>query len=308
MTGSRSSTDLHEGSFNPTANDAALSGTTADTALDPFTGRTSDAVKVGLADYEQFFGSKQWLWEVNSKVDGPLFHIPGGDVKIAAGVVARKEYYDGKNTLSRIGFEENLGAQVGKRNVYSGFGELFIPIFGEDNAAPALQRLDVSLSARYDHYSDFGSTTNPKIGVNWAPLRGFTLRGSYGTSFHAPALPDLFGPDTRAGYGTGGLTPAGLEPRTGSIYIAGGNPNLDAEKATTWSLGVDLAPPSLSGFNASFTYYNIAFKGRIAFPEGSRGWREQSQRLRAEGVRVENGRVRMPGADDSLDAMIWGPG
>ncbi|MGN7725813.1 MGMT family protein [Luteimonas sp. 22616] len=48
--------------------------------------------------------------------------------------------------------------------------------------------------------------------------------------------------------------------------------------------------------------------GRIAFPEGSRGWREQSQRLRAEGVVVERGRVRMPAADTSLDAMIWGPG
>lgn len=48
--------------------------------------------------------------------------------------------------------------------------------------------------------------------------------------------------------------------------------------------------------------------GRIAFPEGSRGWREQSQRLRAEGVTVERGRVRMPKADASLDAMIWGPG
>lgn len=46
--------------------------------------------------------------------------------------------------------------------------------------------------------------------------------------------------------------------------------------------------------------------GRIAFPEGSRGWREQSQRLRAEGVRVESGRVRMPREDVSLDAMIWG--
>ncbi len=46
--------------------------------------------------------------------------------------------------------------------------------------------------------------------------------------------------------------------------------------------------------------------GRIAFPEGSRGWREQSQRLRAEGVRVERGRVRMPAEDASLDAMIWG--
>jgi methylated-DNA-protein-cysteine methyltransferase-like protein len=48
--------------------------------------------------------------------------------------------------------------------------------------------------------------------------------------------------------------------------------------------------------------------GRIAFPEGSRGWREQSQRLRAEGVVVERGRVRMPAADAGLDAMIWGPG
>jgi methylated-DNA-protein-cysteine methyltransferase related protein len=48
--------------------------------------------------------------------------------------------------------------------------------------------------------------------------------------------------------------------------------------------------------------------GRIAFPDGSRGWREQSQRLRAEGVVVERGRVRMPKAEDSLDAMIWGPG
>lgn len=46
--------------------------------------------------------------------------------------------------------------------------------------------------------------------------------------------------------------------------------------------------------------------GRIAFPEGSRGWREQVQRLRAEGVVVERGRVRMPDADATLDAMIWG--
>ena len=50
--------------------------------------------------------------------------------------------------------------------------------------------------------------------------------------------------------------------------------------------------------------------GRIAMEEGSAGWREQSQRLRAEGVRVENGRVRMPATDPAaaLDAAVWGPG
>jgi methylated-DNA-protein-cysteine methyltransferase-like protein len=49
--------------------------------------------------------------------------------------------------------------------------------------------------------------------------------------------------------------------------------------------------------------------GRIAMPEGSRGWREQTQRLRAEGVAVERGRVKhMPRSADDLDAALWGPG
>ena len=46
--------------------------------------------------------------------------------------------------------------------------------------------------------------------------------------------------------------------------------------------------------------------GRIAFAPGSKGFREQSQRLRAEGVVVSKGRVRMPSRVQSLDAMIWG--
>ena len=47
--------------------------------------------------------------------------------------------------------------------------------------------------------------------------------------------------------------------------------------------------------------------GRIAFPEGSRAYREQSQRLRAEGVDVRDGRVRLPKAEDGLDAAVWAP-
>jgi len=50
--------------------------------------------------------------------------------------------------------------------------------------------------------------------------------------------------------------------------------------------------------------------GRIAMPEGSAGWKEQSQRLRAEGVAIERGRVKgMPvTAANDLDAALWGPG
>ena len=48
--------------------------------------------------------------------------------------------------------------------------------------------------------------------------------------------------------------------------------------------------------------------GRIAMPEGSAGWREQSQRLRAEGVAVENGRVKRAKPVRNMDEAIWGPG
>lgn len=47
--------------------------------------------------------------------------------------------------------------------------------------------------------------------------------------------------------------------------------------------------------------------GRIAMPEGSAGWREQSRRLRAEGVAVEKGRVQRPPRLRDIDAEIWGP-
>ncbi len=47
--------------------------------------------------------------------------------------------------------------------------------------------------------------------------------------------------------------------------------------------------------------------GRIAFPEDSTGWREQSRRLRSEGVQVVRGRVHMPKRDLDLDAEVWRP-
>jgi len=51
--------------------------------------------------------------------------------------------------------------------------------------------------------------------------------------------------------------------------------------------------------------------GRIAFPPDSPGFAEQSQRLRAEGVDVRNGRVRMPSGEflevGGLDAALWSP-
>lgn len=49
--------------------------------------------------------------------------------------------------------------------------------------------------------------------------------------------------------------------------------------------------------------------GRIAFAPGSRGFREQCDRLRREGVDVDvaKGRVRSRPAPVDVDAWLWGP-
>jgi iron complex outermembrane receptor protein len=315
-TASKSVTDLREPSFNSATNASALASSDPNVAIDPFGGRTSAATMITLADWEQSYQSDQYIWELNTKVDGPLFTLPGGQVKVAVGGVHRVEFFDGLFTNGRKNFLEGVGAQEGTRTVWSGFGELFIPIFGDDNAMGGFRRLDLSLSARYDKYNDFGSTTNPKVGVNWEPLDGLTLRGSYGTSFHAPALPDLYGPDTRAGYLSTGTAPPGFQGPDvpGGIFIAGGNNALEAETADTWSLGADFAPAALSGFRASLTYYNIEFRGRVAFPSSSFFYRDPAfnQFFVSNNV-CTNGATYNPAAPDTVNcrpqpipaAQVW---
>jgi iron complex outermembrane receptor protein len=75
--------------------------------------------------------------------------------------------------------------------VKSGFVELLVPIIGEGNALPLVQALDLNLSGRYDNYSDFGSTKNPKIAVNWTMTDGVKLRGNWAKSFVAPAFTSI---------------------------------------------------------------------------------------------------------------------
>src|SRR5690606_14354125 len=142
---------------------------------------------------------------------------------------------------------------------------------GDGNAAPGLRSLALSLSGRYDDYSDFGTTTNPKVGVNWAPTEGVLVRGSWGTSFRAPGLRQV-GATVGSYYLSAAQAVAfANDPTRGvdqvnTIYLLGGNRDLQPEEAETYSFGVDFNPTSLPDLRASVTYYNIAYTDVIGTP------------------------------------------
>ena len=261
--------DTFQPGINTTALTAAAAGTTLETALDPFGFGTDPAVVEAILDNPTDFTNRQRTRIGAVKIDGPLAQLPGGALKIALGAEYRRETYMQRGQSGGVGFPEDLS-----RNVQSIYGELFVPIIGYDNAGPLARSLTLSLSGRFDHYSDFGSTTNPKIGLTWEPVEGVNLRGSYGRSFRAPGLRDL-GSTVGSYYSAAALVDAfgARDPSRGAaqvntILLYGGNDSLEPETARTWSLGVDLRPLFAPDLTASVTLYDIKYDNVIGTPSG----------------------------------------
>jgi iron complex outermembrane receptor protein len=198
------------------------------------------------------------LWTVDLKADGTLLTLPGGQVKGAFGAEYRGD--DGSE------FYYNAGSVSLNTNVKSAYGELYIPVVGQDNAQPFVRRLVLSAAARYDRYSNFGDTTNPKVGLLWSPVDDLSLRSSWGTSFRAPTFHEL--------YDTSGVplilalpltAPSGVGTVPAFILVGSGG-HLKAENSRTWSVGFDFTPHEIPGLTVTTTYYNVHFKDRIITP------------------------------------------
>jgi iron complex outermembrane recepter protein len=189
------------------------------------------------------------IWGAELKLDGPLCTLPGGTLKAALGFGYRRE-----SIASQGG-----GIDSASRNAKSVYLEMSVPLVGTANAVPAVQHLDLTLAGRVEHYSDFGVTTNPKIGLVWVPNDNLQLRGTWGTSFKAPALLDKYGAITAAIIDL----PDSTGTTTRSLVSLGANRDLGPEKAHTWTLGADYRPSFVPDLTASVTYFDTVYRNRV---------------------------------------------
>jgi len=197
----------------------------------------------------------------NLLAQGPVLRLPGGEVRVALGAQARTETFQNRGETFLSGTEPRLILSPEReRSITAVFAEARIPIVGPDNQRPGVRGLDLSLAARHEEYDDFGGTTNPKIGIVWSPMEGLGVRASWGTSFRAGALPQLFDQS--------GVSATFLDAADGSdtliLMAYGGNPDLRPETSETLTLGFDYRWGGAGTF--SLNWFETRFEDRIAQP------------------------------------------
>jgi len=263
--------------YGNNANGAALAAEIVAGRINPYS-----ATPLTQAQYATFMGDNTQLsynsfYDAVVKLDGPLFALPAGMVRTAFGgelAYNRQHLVNGSNNAFENNPTNNSFAvtndATAKRSTASAFAELFVPLVGPDMNVPLMRSLNIDAAFRYDSYSDFGSTTNPKIGATWNVNESISIRGSWGTSFRAPALTDT-NPNNYSSAVIGlpfannsGRSDIGfLYPGNSSTYLLlGANTDLRPETATTWSAGIDIKPVG-TGLRFSATYYSTRYSNQI---------------------------------------------
>jgi iron complex outermembrane receptor protein len=200
------------------------------------------------------------ITQIDIKASRELMQLAGGPLAVAVGAELRRESISltpvtGTERGNIIGL--GYSAYDGGRNVAAGYVEFL---------APVLKQLEVSAAVRYDHYSDAGNSTTPKLGLKYTPIRELALRGTYARGFRAPSS---------AENGRGGLAAfsTAADPLRCNLGIAAAcapaniaiitspNPNLKPEKSDNYTLGLVFEPTSKTSI--AVDYFDITRKGEI---------------------------------------------
>jgi iron complex outermembrane recepter protein len=246
----------------------------------------NDAVGLALLKEAELKGnnraSKTTLDAFDLSLSRELFSLPGGKAAMAAGLdIRQEEYLDGYSDIAGsgdiVGGSGNAGRVRGERKTMGFYAELNLPV---------IKNLELNAAVRADRYTGTKgesrdgafsspnlSSTSPKFGIRWTPMKELLVRGSVGKGFRAPALNDLYAPS--AGTNTGGnftdpfydtLRGCAQFPDTNYCNtqltaVNNSNRNLKPEKSKTATIGAVFEP--MRDLSLEVGYFNIEITNGI---------------------------------------------
>ncbi len=223
-----------------------------------------------------------------------LFSLPGGDLGVAAGVEWRRETFfddrdprlDGTITFTDSVTGEFNGSDVagtspspdtsGKREVYSAFAEIFVPVVSPEMDIPLVEEFNVQLAGRIERFTDIDETAAvPRVAASWTTFPGVTFRGAWSKGFRAPNLVQVNDEGTtrsntrddfvvcQAQVIKGQIASLGACPGAGVISFRSGTDNLVPEDSTSINLGVVLEPAFIPGLTLTADFWRVKQKGLV---------------------------------------------
>ena len=168
------------------------------TLLDPFLAGSLDGEFATQAERDYLFGERFFETEYEQTVatlyfTGDLFELPGGSVSAGFGFETRKDELTSlPNAVAAeglfFGFSSDQGA-IGDKSTDEFFAEIELPFLA---GVTAFQELTLNLSARYTDDEIYGGEWTESVKLGWRPVESVLVRGTFGTSFRAPNLRELF--------------------------------------------------------------------------------------------------------------------
>lgn len=271
----------------------------------------------------------QWDFKA-SKSD--LFVLPAGNVGMAVGgEIRRDSQFDDRDARvdGTITWTDTVAGIVqpsdlfgvsptpdtkGSRTVFAAYAEFAVPLIAPEMNIPLVRSLELQLAGRYEHYSDFGSISKPKIAAAWDLFEGLRVRGSWAQGFRAPNLEQTNATVITRGNTRTDYIRCEADLRMGRIanfddcgqrFVTtgrrAGNPDLKPETSSTWTVGTVLQPSFLntSQVRTTFTvdYWQVKQKGIVGiYGEGNALINDYLQRLQGS---TDPNVVRLaPTADD----------
>jgi iron complex outermembrane receptor protein len=217
----------------------------------------------GSVSYQTERNGESDLTYVDIKLTGQLFELSGKSVQASFGAEYREEDFS-----EQFDPQTASGAIIGVGGV-SADGERDVMALFAEFAVPLSDAIDITLAARYDDYSDFGSTFNPKVGASWSLTDELTLHTTLATGFKAPALHEVYAGEifafetvfdtTNCQAAQAANDPAGISQYCDTVRevfsIASGNDDLDAEESDSFSAGLEWSP--LTDTRITIDYWHV---------------------------------------------------
>ncbi|WP_082580351.1 TonB-dependent siderophore receptor [Pelomonas sp. Root1444] len=218
---------------------------------------TADQLRINPVDH-----GRTAFTMVDAKVSGQVGALPGGPINVAAGAEVRHEervYNPDDRIFGGQVYLQVAGRTRGSRNVMSTFGEVELPL---------LKSLQAQVALRGDHYSDYGSSVTPKLGVAWAPVPTFKARASLSQGFRAPSLSESGKSDVPL------FSYVNFDPkRCGDFKIdcdgyrnsgaIKASRDLKPERSASYGLGFVYEP--VSEFSMTVDYWDVRRRNEIVF-------------------------------------------